>query len=428
MAPLLTNEFRHASRHASHVHRRHRGAPKEKSRRLLLATTVPVSLTGFLLPFAKHFRSIGWTVDALAHDASKSRACLESFDHCWDATWSRNPWDPKAIVTSIQDVRRVVSREDYDLVHVHTPVAGFLTRAALRGRRSQGRVKVIYTAHGFHFFKGGSPLRNALFRSLERLAGRWTDYLVVMNEEDAAAVRDCGILPHDRVRYMPGIGVDLSAYSRAAVTDRQVSLLRQSLNLPSDAKVILVVAELIPRKRHRDVLHALSRMACRDAQLVIAGAGPLAESLGQLTKSLSLDARVHFAGFRNDIPTLLGASNVLMLVSEHEGLPRSIMEAMCMGVPVIGSKIRGIVDLLNDDCGILVESGDVDVLAHSMDYLLTDNHVAQRLARNAQERIARYNVKRIIRLHEELYGDALSAVTSPGVRDQSRELSVTSCE
>jgi glycosyltransferase involved in cell wall biosynthesis len=305
-------------------------------------------------------------------------------------------------------------------VHVHTPVAGFLTRAALRSRRSQGRVRVIYTAHGFHFFKGGSRLKNGVFRTLERWAARWTDYLVVMNHEDAAAVRDYRMLPHDRVRYMPGIGLDLSVYSRAAVTDRQVSLLKQSLNIPAEGKVILVIAELIPRKRHRDVLNALTRMTLRDAHLVIAGDGPLAQSLAELTKGLSLEARVHFVGFRADIPTLLRMSNVLVLVSEHEGLPRSIMEAMCMGVPVIGSNIRGVVDLLNGGCGIVVEKGNVDALADSIDWVLTHRQQAERLASNAQQRIARYDLKTILRLHEELYGDALSAYDAHRVPDPIR--------
>ena len=388
--------------------------------RLLLVTTTPITLTGFLLPFARHFRAKGWTVDALAHDASKSRECLDSFDHCWDASWSRNPWSLTGIARSIRDVQRVVTRGNYDLVHVHTPVAAFLTRAALRSRRSQGRVRVIYTAHGFHFFKGGSPLRNGVFRTLERWAARWTDYLIVINHEDAAAVRDYRILPHDRVRYMPGIGLDLSVYSRAAVTDRQVSLLKQSLNLPAEGKVILMIAELVPGKRHRDVLNALSRMTLRDAHLVIVGTGPLAQSLEALTKSLSLEARVHFLGFRTDIPTLLRASNVLVLVSEREGLPRSIMEAMCMGVPVIGSNIRGVVDLLDGGCGILVEKGNVDALADSIDMVLTHRQEAERLASNAQQRIARYDVKTILRLHEELYGDALSTDDAHRVPDPIR--------
>jgi glycosyltransferase involved in cell wall biosynthesis len=391
----------------------------DSPRRLLLVATIPASVTAFLLPLARHFRSIGWTVDVLAEGASQSPACVESFERCWDATWSRNPWDPKAIVKSLQGVRRLVEREAYDLVHVHTPVAGFLTRAALRGRNTRGRPRVIYTAHGFHFFQGGPVLRNAVFLTLERLAGRWTDYLVVMNQEDAAAARDYGILPHDRVRCMPGIGVDLAAYSRAAVQPGEVSLLRQSLGLSPDASVILVVAELIPRKRHRDVLAAMSRMTCRDAHLVIAGPGPLTESLQQEARRLSLDARVHFLGLRSDIPTLLGAADVLVLVSEHEGLPRSIMEAMCMGVPVIGSRSRGITDLLDGEGGVLVEKGDVHALARAMDRLLTDRHAAQRLARNAQERVVRYDVEGILRRHEQLYADALAAVDSSGARHRS---------
>jgi hypothetical protein len=160
--------------------------------RLLMVTTVPATFD-FLAPFAAHFRRAGWTVDALsgAGDGFRER---DRFDHAFAVEWSRNPLDPRNLGRAPARVREVVARGRYDLVHVHTPVAAFVTRFALR-RRTGRAPRVVYTAHGFRFHPGGRPWSNAAFLSLELLAARWTDYLVVMNAEDAAAARRWRLVP-----------------------------------------------------------------------------------------------------------------------------------------------------------------------------------------------------------------------------------------
>ena len=152
--------------------------------KLLMATTVPTTLRDFLLPFARHFRARGFRVDALARGTSGFAEVVAACDRVWDVNWSRNPLDPRNLWTTPGQIRGLVTREGYDLVHVHTPVASFVTRYALRDLRRRGAVRVIYTAHGFHFYQGGPRLRGGVFRGLEQLAGRWTDYLVVINRED----------------------------------------------------------------------------------------------------------------------------------------------------------------------------------------------------------------------------------------------------
>ena len=120
--------------------------------KLLLVTTVPGTLRSFLLPFAAHFRRLGWQVDAMACGASASIECQQGFDRVWDVEWSRNPLDPRNLLAAPGVIREIVTRERYDLVHVHTPVAAFVTRYALKDLRRQTDTKIIYTAHGFHFW------------------------------------------------------------------------------------------------------------------------------------------------------------------------------------------------------------------------------------------------------------------------------------
>lgn len=134
--------------------------------RLLFIATVPVTLRSFLLPYARHFRSLGWRVDGAANGISACASCSAAFDAVHDVPFSRSPLAPENLVTAAGRIRRLAETEEYDLVHVHTPVAAFVTRLALRRLRLRG-LHVAYTAHGFHFYEGGPPLRNALFLLLE---------------------------------------------------------------------------------------------------------------------------------------------------------------------------------------------------------------------------------------------------------------------
>jgi glycosyltransferase involved in cell wall biosynthesis len=374
---------------------------------MLVVTTIPTTLHDFLLPFAHHFRARGFRVDAMAEGVSAVPRVVASYDRVWEVDWSRNPLDLRNFQTAPRQVESLVAREGYDLVHVHTPVAAFVTRYALRHLRRQRALRVIYTAHGFHFYQGGPRLRGGIFRGLEKLAGRWTDYLVVINREDEQAARRYGLVPPDRVRYMPGIGVDMQYYGRDAVSESTVAAVRQELGLSPGDALFLVIAELIPRKRHADVFHAFARIARPGTFLALAGNGPLEESLRRLAAALGIADRVRFLGVRRDVPALVLASSATVLASGQEGLPRSIMESLSLGVPVIGTRIRGVADLLQGDCGILVERGDVVGLAEAMARILDRPGEAHAMGRRGRERMANYELGYILKLHEALYDEAL---------------------
>ena len=126
---------------------------------LLLVATTHLTVRSFLLPFARHFRALGWRVDAAAEGISACPDCGPAFDRVWDVNWSRNPLSLGNLTDARARIGALATSVGYDLVHVHTPVAAFVTRLALRRHRRAKRLKVIYTAHGFHFYKGGPPVR-----------------------------------------------------------------------------------------------------------------------------------------------------------------------------------------------------------------------------------------------------------------------------
>jgi glycosyltransferase involved in cell wall biosynthesis len=365
-------------------------------------------IEGFLLPFGAHFRRKGWTVDALANGVSRSADCAATFDRVWEIEWSRNPFAAQNIWCSLSRVREVASRGRYDIVHVHTPVASLLTRLALRSFRANGDVRVIYTAHGFHFMEGGRLLRNTVFRAVEQTAARWTDYLVVINRADEQAARRFGVLGASRIVYMPGIGLDTQGkYHQSCVSDADIDRIRRELSLGRAESLVLMIAEFNPGKRHADALRALAGVP-EPVHLAFAGEGPLRCEMERLAVALGLQDRVHFLGLREDIPALIRASAATLLPSAREGLPRSVMESMSLGVPVIATDIRGSRDLLEGGAGILVPVADIDAISQAIRRVCERRQECARMVQTARERAPRYDIGHILRLHEELYDCALS--------------------
>lgn len=346
-------------------------------------------------------------MDALARGVTESVRCREVFDHCFEADWTRNPLDLRGLLRSGAALRSLVTREKYDLVHVHTPVAAFLTRFALRDLRREQGLKVIYTAHGFHFHDGRGALGNAVFAAAERLAGRWTDRLVVINRTDEQAALRHRIVDPTRLRYMPGIGLDLKQYSPTTTAPEAVDQVRRELGLLPGQPLFLMVAEFNPGKRHRDLLAAFAALGDSPAHLAFAGSGPEMEGLRRWCSEKGLSDRVHFLGHRRDIPALVRASLATVLPSEREGLPRSVMESMALGVPVIGSSARGVRDLLDECGGLKVPVGDIQGLKEAMERLLGDPEAARRMGEAAQAKMGAFDIPHLLQCHEALYQELL---------------------
>jgi len=373
--------------------------------RLLLVTTVAVTLRSFLLPFAEHYRARGWRVEAMANGVSACELCRQAFDAVWEVSWSRNPVSALLDGAARRRVREVCAQGRYDIVHVHTPVAAFVTRAALRD--ALPRPRVVYTAHGFHFYRGGPFWKNAVFRLAERLAGRWTDYLIVINDEDLAAAQRLRLVQPDCVVYMPGIGIDREAYSAKRVMLRDALRVRTEMGLRADDPLVVVVGELSRGKRPQDALAALAVMRNRACHMAFAGDGPLRECLQRRAIAMGVARRVHWLGQRGDVPALLRAAQASLLASEREGLARSVMEALSLEVPVVGADSRGIRDLLADGCGLLVKVGDTLGMARALDWVLDNPEQAHDMARRGRDRLVEHDIANILHLHDLLYGKAL---------------------
>ena len=380
--------------------------------RLLVAANLPM-LAAFLLPYAEHFRERGWQVDALANGATRDEQAVSAFDHVYDISWTRSPKDVGGLMRAARDVRRLVRQEGYDIVHVHGPIPAFVTRWALRHVRKGTGTSVVYTVHGFHFHRGGPFLRNAIYGALERIAAPWTDEIVVINREDLAAALRFRAPGPEHVTLMPGIGVDTSRYAPTVVSDAVVATVRKELDLGPEQVAFVMIAELNPGKRHFDAIEALARCGRDNAVLLCAGRGPLRDAIEARARALGVGPRVHLLGYRNDIPALLRASDALVLPSEREGLPRSVMEALCLERPVIATRIRGVTELVSDDTGVLCEVGDVAALSEAMRLVVDRPELRTAMGLRGRQAMAPFDLNHVIGLHDRLYEKVLGKRGAP---------------
>lgn len=352
-------------------------------------------LNGFHIPFMKLLQEKGCDVHAYARQDGTKETLEQEGVVCHDIPFRRNPFH-KGNILSLRLLMDSFKTENFQMVHVHTPVAAVLGRIAAK---KTSVPFVLYTAHGFHFYKG-APWHNwLLYYPLERFMARYTDILITINEEDYDRAKYFPV--RDRVAYVPGVGLDISYYKPNKDED-----VRKQLGIRPETFVITCVAELIKRKNHLQLIKAVKSMVAAglDIQCLLLGEGERGEELKQQVKQMGLTSHVHFLGHRDDIPHILGVSDVSVLFSKHEGLPRSLMESMAAGVPIVASDIRGHHDLIEHERnGFLVPVGDVEKTVEALKKLYKYPELRAKMGDAVKKRVLQYDIACILPQMERIY-------------------------
>jgi glycosyltransferase involved in cell wall biosynthesis len=376
-------------------------------KKILFLATVDSHIYYFHIPFMKLLRDMGYKVEvAAASTGFKEKIENEGFK-VYKLSFNRNPLSLLNLKAFFK-ILNLMNREKYFMLHTHTPVASFLGRIA---GRIAGIPNIIYTVHGFHFHEHGNKFKNFIYYRLERFAGRFTDVLITINSDDYSfAVRKKMIL-NGRIEYIKGIGVDTNKFQLERVSPQKNNDLRCEFNIDDGDFVIVSIAELIKRKNISDAIEAFSILAAKyeNVKLLIVGDGILMKTLKELVEKKHLSDRVIFTGRRQDISEILSISNIFVLSSLQEGLPKSIMEAMSMKKPVIAYDIRGVRDLVvNFENGFLVPFRDIKAFADKCSYLIENPDMLLTMGENSRKRISQYfSLSVIIEEMKNLYMEIL---------------------
>lgn len=303
------------------------------------------------------------------------------------------------IVRSYKLVKKLAEERHYRIVHCHSPIGGVIVRLACRKARKEG-TKVVYTAHGFHFFKGSSLASWLIFYPIERLCTWLTDVLIVINQEDykrAKAWNTC------RVELVNGIGVYTQEFLNEKV-DRKVY--REELGFGDDDFVFMSTGQVSVRKNHEVIIRAMAEIKNPKVKYLLVGFGELEEKHKALVKELGIEDRVVFAGYRGDVKRLLHAVDGYAFPSLQEGLPVALMEAMAVGLPIVCSRIRGNVDLIeNGKGGYLYDCHDVKGFADGMEKIVAGE--GSEMGKINIETMKHFDIEAVNNRMRELYGELL---------------------
>lgn len=318
-------------------------------KKVLFTATVDSHILAFHLPFLKWFKDQGYEV----HVATNGDEEIPYCDKKIKISFERSPFKLNNIKAIFQ-LRKILLKEKYDIIHTHTPMGSVVTRLAAKKSRKQG-TRVIYTAHGFHFFKGASLINWALFYPVEKYLSKYTDTIILINKEDYCLAKKKFKKCKD-IQYVPGVGIDENKFD-IKMTKKEKTELRKSLGLKDTDFVMIYPAELSNRKRQIWLINTVSTLLKEDENihLLLPGKDSLNGQCQKLVRELNLEDQIHFLGFRKDIPKLLKISDLSVSSSRQEGLPVNIMEAMYVGLPIVASDCRGNRDLVkNGENGYIV--------------------------------------------------------------------------
>lgn len=372
------------------------------NKRVLMVSTVPSMIGQFNINNINILLNMGYLVDVAADFTDTSVWPIEKINNfkkdmkdlgveCIQLNFSRNPLKFSRHLTSYKEILQLLQNRNYSFIHTHTPIASAIIRMACK----KTGTKVIYTAHGFHFYNG-APLKNwIIFYPIEKWLSKYTDILITINQEDYK--RALNRFKAKKIIYVPGVGIDLNKFSPKIIEREEI---RNKLGIPSNCILLLSIGELSCRKNHEVIIKALNEINNNLLYYVIVGKGILKDKYSNIDKT----GRLILLGYRTDIDILLNIADIFVFPSLQEGLPVSLMEAMAVGLPCIASKIRGNTDLINDgDNNALVDPKSIENIKTKIQEMIKNFNNCKN-QRNINT-IKKFDIKNISLIMKSVYSE-----------------------
>ena len=370
-------------------------------KKVLYVTTVSRTINAFLIPHINMLLDNGYEVHcACSIDKPVDKELQRRGVKIFEVPFSRNPLgigNIKAFI-KLEELQRI---NDYDIVHVHTPIAAIYGRLLKLNFPS---LRVIYTEHGYHFLKGGSKLGWILYYPIEKIMAKFTDVTININKEDYEITKEK--LKPKKCYLLNGVGLDLDKYKK--LSSKEIQEKRKEFGLKDKDFVVLMIAEINKNKNHIQLINAMDILKDKypNIKVLCIGDGTLKESLEKQIILRNLQNNIFMLGYRLDVNKLINISDIGILLSRREGLPRNIMEFMACGRKVIATDIRGCRDLICDETiGILVNVGDYESTAKAIEkyYILNDKSF------EVSEEIRKYDIESInselLKIYEDVQLD-----------------------
>lgn len=362
--------------------------------KILYTASVLSHICQFHLPVMEALKNEGYEIHVAARDntAEKNGLKLQFADKYFNINFQRSPKSLKNI-DAYRQLKQVLQEEKYDIVICNTPMVGILTRLAANKSRKHG-TKVVYIAHGFHFYTG-APKKYWMIYPIEKFfAEKYTDLLITINKEDFERAKkkfNC------ETEHIYGVGVRTNRYHPATLEEQKD--MRKAQNLSEEDFVVICSKELMFDNNQKTLLMAAQKVKDKipNLKVLIAGNGPDDKMLKDLTLELGLNEIVRFLGYRTDLERIVPSADVVVSCSYREGMPLNIIEAMLCARPIIASRNRGHNELIDDNSsGLLFDMLDSDALAENMIKIYQDKEHALRMGENAYKKVQDYTADSVV--------------------------------
>lgn len=363
-------------------------------KKVLFSATVDSHVLHFHLPYLKLFKEKGYEV----HVATNTDDPIPFCDVKHKVSFERSPFKINNL-RAIRQMKKILLENDFDIVHTHTPMGSVVTRLAYKKVRSKVNTRMIYTAHGFHFYKGAPLLNWLLFYPVEKYLSKYTDTLITINKEDYNLAKK-KFKKCRSVEYVPGVGIDVKKFE-SKITDKERKELLNSVGLKDSDYIITCVARLDKNKNQGFLIEVMSMIERKYNNIHLLLVGP--DELDGYYQKLVLNRKiknVHFLGRRNDVPNLLSISDIVVSASLREGLPVNVMEALAAEKPVVALNCRGMKDLIsNNSLGYIVDNGSYEEFYNDIINIYNNGFDATKLRRKAKE----FSIDKILQIMKKIY-------------------------
>lgn len=364
--------------------------------KILYVTTISNTINQFLVPHIKMLIEKGNQVDLACNVYAPIHPDLVELGcRVYHISFERSPLSRQNL-NAYRAIKQLLTKNHYDLVHTHTPVASAIVRLVCKKIKA---THVYYTAHGFHFYKGAPLLNWLIYYTIEKYLAKFTDTIITINQEDYH--RACKKFKAKRIVYLPGVGFDIERFKKTII-DRQEK--RREIGIPQEAFLVLSVGELNHNKNHETIIRAVAKLNNPKIHYCICGRGEKHDALLSLAKKLKIENQVHLLGQRRDIAEICKCSDLFAFPSYREGLGIAALEAMAAGLPLITSNVHGIVDYaIAGKSAILCRPEDVEAFALGIDYLYQHPEVCAAYGQFNQEHVDRYDLQHVLIQLNEIY-------------------------
>ena len=371
--------------------------------KILYVATVRSHIGQFHMPFIKKLKELGCTVEAAYRDNSEQKQNLDTsaLDKVYEVPFSRSPYSLDNI-KAYKVLKRIIDENGYDAVHCHTPMGAVVTRLAARDAKKKG-LKVIYTAHGFHFYKGAPTLNWKAYFPIEKYLAKYTDCLITINQEDYDLAKSSNFEAGKIVK-VNGVGVDLSEFTQKSDEDK--ARLREEYGYSQDDFIMIYPADFCKRKNHMMLIKAVEEVVKThsNVKLLLPGLLDEAQECRDYISEHGLDGYIELLNYRRDIFNLAGLCDISVSSSRQEGLPINLIEAMALGNPIVASDVRGNNDLVQNGVnGYLVELNDSKAMAERIIELIDDPQKVKQMGQAGAELVKKYSVDSVIDEMLEIY-------------------------